>query len=177
MRKPLALLLCLALPAALAWALPRGALPRVDGQVTQGEYGHSASVLYGSATLYWQGDGSGGLYLAVSAQTSGWVGLGLGRGVMDGSRIFMGYVKEGRPFFSEQVGAGHSHVESPATSYDSFAVAQQGGTTTIEFHLPAASLPTGAKSLGYIVAFAGSADLSTYHEDNREGGSLELPAD
>jgi hypothetical protein len=35
-------LLCLALSAASAWSLPK-----VDGQVSAGEYGHSVSVLYG----------------------------------------------------------------------------------------------------------------------------------
>ena len=56
----------------------------------------------------------GGLYLVVSAVTTGWVG---------------------NPVFSEQGGDGHSHRQSPTNSADSFAVGQQDGVTTIEFHV------------------------------------------
>ncbi len=164
-------LLCFVLSAAFAWSLPK-----VDGQVSAGEYGRSVSVLYGSATLYYQSDGEGGLYLAVSARTAGWVGLGLGSGVMNGARIFMGYVKDGTPVFSEQIGEGHGHSEAPDRAADAYAVGQAGGLTTIEFHLRRDKLPLAGSNLNYIVAFAGAPDLATYHEDNREGGVIDLSA-
>lgn len=162
-------LMSLALSATIAWSLPI-----VDGQVTNDEYAKSTEVLDGSATLYYQADGDGGLYLAVVAATEGWVGLGLGSGVMSGAHIYMGYVKDGAPVFSEQVGDGHSHGESAKESYDSSAVGQEGGMTTIEFHLPAGELPVADSKLDFVVAFSGSQDLTTYHEDNREGGSIDL---
>ncbi len=165
----IALALFLALAAPLAWPSPA-----VDGKVSPGEYGHSISALYGSATIYYDRDGSGGFYFAVAAEASGWVGLGLGSAVMDGSRIFMGYVKDGAPAFSEQLGAGHSHAESPKKDYDAWAVGQASGYTTIEFHIPAGVFPANAKSLDYIVAFTGATDFATYHEDNREGGRIDL---
>src|SRR5208337_4349881 len=96
-------------------------LPKVDGSVTPGEYSRSLSLVDGSVTVSWQADASGGLYVAVSAPTTGWVGLGLGSVVMDGAHIFMGYVKDGTPVFSEQVGVGHGHSKSPTRFADSFA--------------------------------------------------------
>jgi len=157
--------------SAAAWSLPK-----VDGKISAGEYGRSISVLDDSATLYYDVDGGGGLYLAVSAATTGWVGLGLGTGVMNGAHIFMGFVKNGVPVFSEQIGEGHSHRESPEKSADSFAVGQEGGRTTIEFHVPAGKLPIVGKTINFVVAFSGSADLTTYHDDNREGGVIDLSA-
>ncbi len=168
MRRAIAIVI-LASTAALAWSLPK-----VDGAVSAGEYGHSVSVIYDTATIYYQSDGAGGLYVAVSAQTTGWVGIGLGSSVMNGARIFMGYVKDGAPVFSEQVGDGHGHAPAADAAADAFAVGQAGGTTTIEFHLKRDKLPLSGTTLNYIVAFAGAADLSTYHEDNREGGAVDL---
>jgi len=157
--------------AAFCWALPR-----VDGKVTKGEYARSISLIYGNATVYYESDSSGGLYVAVSASTNGWVGIGLGSVVMDGAHIFMGYVNSGQPVASEQVGEGHGHHPSQVTWADQSAVAQDGGVTTLEIHIPAGRLPSAARKIGFIVAFSGSADLTTYHEDNHDGGFLELPA-
>jgi hypothetical protein len=164
-----AMLLVSLLMSAVAWSLPT-----VDGTITPNEYGKSISVLDGAATVYYQVDASGGLYLAVSAMTTGWVGLGLGTAVMNGAHIFMGYVESGNPVFSEQIGEGHSHRQSPTNSADSFAVGQKGGMTTIEFHVPFDKLPIVGKSINFIVAFSGSADLTTYHEDNHDGGTIDL---
>jgi hypothetical protein len=157
------------LPAVCGWALPT-----VDGKVSSGEYGRSLSLLYGDATVWYQADPEGGLYLAVSAPTTGWVGIGLGSVVMDGAHIFMGYVKDGVPVFSEQVGSGHSHAPSPAAFADRSAVGQEGGVTTIELHVPGNRLPRSGSRVPFIVAFAGSADLTTFHEDNHDGGMIDL---
>ncbi len=167
MNKSLGLIVVLLLVSLAAWAAPT-----VDGTLAPGEYAHSLSVVGGTATVSWSDDDKGGLYLAVSAPTMGWVGLGLGSSVMDGAWIFMGYVKNGQAVFSEQLGSGHSHrpVEDPRT--DQHAVKQLQGTTTIEFHLASDKLPTMAKQLPFIVAFSGSADLKTFHEDNLDGGTL-----
>jgi len=145
-----ATVLVLLMMSTAAWSLPT-----VDGKISTGEYRRSISVLDGSATLYYDVDGQGGLYLAVSAATTGWVGLGLGTGVMNGAHIFMGFVKNGVPVFSEQIGEGHSHRESPDKSADSFAVGQEGGRTTIEFHVPAGKLPIVGKTINFVVAFSG----------------------
>jgi hypothetical protein len=158
--------------SSLAWSLPT-----VDGSVTPGEYSRSMSLVDGAVTVSWQADTSGGLYVAVSAATTGWVGLGLGSVVMDGAHIFMGYVRNGSPVFSEQLGVGHSHSQSPNRSADSFAVSLHDGTTTLELHVPADRVPLDGKKVDFIVAFSGSADLTTFHEDNHDGGFMDLSSD
>jgi hypothetical protein len=170
-RAAIVLAACLLVPG-FTWSLPT-----VDGRVTPGEYSRSMSLLDGAVTVSWQMDSSGGLYVAVSAATTGWVGLGLGSVVMDGAHIFMGFVKDGTPVFSEQLGAGHSHLPSPARSADSFAVGVRDGITSLEFHVPADKVPLDGKKVDFIVAYSGSADLTTFHEDNHDGGFMDLSSD
>ena len=159
--------LCLA--AICVWATPK-----VDGKVAPREYAHTLSVIYDTATVSWAADSSGGLYLAVSAPTTGWVGIGLGAVVMDGAHIFMGYVKDGQSVTSEQVGLGHTHTASPVAWADASAVSQQAGQTTLELHVPGSRLPVQDGKVSFIVAFAGKADTATFHEDNHDGGYIDL---
>ena len=151
------------------------ALPVVDGAVGAAEYPYAITVLDGTATINYAPDPQGGLYFAVSASTTGWVGLGLGSRVMDGAYIFMGYVIDGAAVFSEQTGSGHRHAESTKHRADKSAVGLKEGVTTIEFHIPADSLPIMGKSFNFIVAYADAANLSTFHEDNETGGTITLP--
>ena len=144
--------------------------PQVDGVVTEGEYAHRLDLLDGELVVFYQKDASGGLAIAVRAPTTGWVGVGLGSPVMAGARIFMGYVKEGRPVFSEQLGKGHSHSPTMGVA-DASAVSQKNGMTTVEFHLPAAQVPPGAE-IPVIAASSSSADLTSFHEDNHDSGTL-----
>jgi len=152
-----------------------GALPTVDGKVEPGEYAHQVSVINDTATVSWSSDGGGGLFLAVAAPTTGWVGLGLGSQVMDGAWIFMGFVKDGTAVFSEQRGNGHTHRPVEANRADHWAVAQAGGWTVVEFHLPAGQLPVSGPRIPFITAYSGAPDLVTFHEDNLDGGVIELP--
>jgi hypothetical protein len=169
MKFPVTMLAALLLSAGISFSPPK-----VDGSVAKGEYAHAIPVVDGAATVYYQVDSGGGLSIAVSAATTGWVGIGLGTEVMDGAHIFMGYVSNGAPVFSEQVGQGHSHREASARSADASAVALAGGTTTIEFHVPAGKVPAADGKVTFIVAFSGAADLSTYHEDTRDGGTIDM---
>ena len=155
-------------------AIFASATPRVDGTVTPGEYAHTLSVIYDTATVSWSADSSAGLYVAVSAPTQGWVGIGLGAVVMDGAHIFMGYVKDGQSVISEQVGLGHTHDASPVTWAEASAVSQQAGMTTLEVHVPGSRVPVQDGKVSFIVAFAGKADTATFHEDNHDGGYIDL---
>jgi hypothetical protein len=152
------------------------ALPTVDGRIADGEYSRSVPLMDGDVTVFYQADARGGLYLAVRAPTTGWVGIGLGSAVMDGAHIYMGYVKDGTPVFSEQVCEGHSHRPAQDASADSFALVQEGGKTTIEIHVPAEKVPFVGKKVSFIVAFSGSADLTTFHDDNHDGSTIDLSA-
>jgi hypothetical protein len=152
-------------------------LPVVDGKVSEREYSHSLSLIYGDATLSYAVDGSGGLYLALSARTMGWVGVGLGSAVMDGAHIFMGFLKEGKPVVSEQEGKGHGHAPSAATWADARAVGEESGVTTLELHVPGDRVRWQGGRISFIVAFAGTPDLATFHEDNHDGGFIDLRPD
>ena len=151
-----------------------GALPVVDGSVSLGEYAHSLSVIGDTATVFWSAD-SGGLFLAVSAPTEGWVGLGLGSPVMDGAWIFLGYLKDGKPVFSEQRGLGHTHRPVAEQRADLWALARQGDRTVMEFHLPTGRLPVSGPTFPFITAYSGAPDLVTFHEDNLDGGTITVP--
>jgi len=150
------------------------AAPVVDGKVSAGEYAQSVSLIYGDATLYYTVDDSGGLSVAVTGKTAGWVGVGLGSTVMDGAHIFMGFLKDGKQVVSEQLGQGHSHQPSPILWADAAAVGQDSGVTTLELHVPADKIRGLGTKIGFIVAFAGAPDLSTFHDDNHDGGYIDL---
>lgn len=162
--------LLLACLAAAVWSEPT-----VDGRVSPGEYAHSVPALDGDAAIRYASDGRGGLYVAVSAAADGWLGIGLGSQVMAGASILMGYVKDGRGVFSEQLGAGHGHGENPSPLADSSAVSRDGGVLTIEFHVPAGRLPAAGGRVEFIVAYSTGADLTSYHESNHDSGSFQLP--
>jgi hypothetical protein len=168
--KPVVFLILILTSAAVVWSRPV-----IDGSVKPGEYAESLKVLDGAVTISYQADEQGGLYLAVSAPTHGWVGLGLGSAVMNGATIFMGYVKDGQAVFSEQKGAGHTHKPSTTKIADQSTVGQSGDFTTIEFHIAADKLPFSGKQFNYIVAYANAADLTTFHEDDETGGVITLP--
>lgn len=166
--------------AAVVWAaaaLLAAADPVVDGSVASGEYAHSRTLMGGKLVLSWQAAADGGLYLAVSARTNGWVAVGLGSQKMDGSVIYIGSVKDdGTPAFSEDAGKGHGHSPAAARSADQSAVGAAGGWTTVEVHVPAGSLPFSGASAPFIVAYAGSKDLATWHGlFNHANGTLSLP--
>jgi hypothetical protein len=156
-------------------AVSVGATPVVDGKIEKGEYASSKSVLDGASTLYYSADGSGGLFVALETKTLGWAGIGLGSKRMDGARIYMGFVKDNTPVFSEQLGSGHRHGPVKDKSADKSIVAQNGSMNVLEFHLPADKLPFKGKSVNYIAAFAAAADLTSFHEDNFDSGTFTLP--
>ena len=164
------MLFCLTLAAVPLWSQPL-----VDGIVQKSEYQHAIKALDGTATISYSVDAKGGLNIAVAAKTSGWVGLGLGSQVMDGAYIFMGYVRNGKTVFSEQKGSGHQHTASTVHRADTSSVRQTGGITTIEFHVQADKLPFKGKKFDYIVASAGAPNLTAFHEDSIDGGSISLP--
>ena len=149
--------------------------PVVDGKVSAGEYSNSKSVLSGAGTLSWAGDGSGGLYIALSVKAEGWAGVGLGAKRMNGAYIYMGFLgSDGKAVFSEQAGRGHTHRDSGKKTADKFSVTQSGGLTVLEFHVPTANLPFTGNTVNFITAYSNSADLVTQHDDY-DTGSFAKP--
>jgi len=139
-------------------------IPSVDGTVTANEYSYSHDfdqqmTLYASRTATT-------LYLAVVANTRGWVGVGVGP-KMDGADIFMGFVKDGKVSFKPQLGKGHGHKDAPADVSDTVqksAMKQSGGKTTLEIALKAdAYIKKGQSTLDLIFAMGDQASYTPYH--------------
>ena len=171
MKKYLLVLVCLCFGAAFLVAEPV-----VDGKVLVGEYAHTLSVLAGQGSLSWSQDAPGGLWVAMTATNKGWAAVGLGAKRMSGATMYLGFVgSDGKAVFSEQTGKGHRHVDAAAASADKSAVVQAGGTTVVEFHLASGKLPFAGKSIPFIAAFGPSADLTSFHEDNADSGTMVLP--
>lgn len=168
--------LVLVIAALAVTALAFGADPVVDGKVSAGEYAHSQTLMGGNLVLSWQVDSDGGLFIAASAKTKGWVAVGLGSSKMEGSTIYIGSVgTDGTPAFSEDAGKGHGHAPAPSKTADQSAVGQDGEWTTLEIHIPAGSLPFTGTTVPFIVSFSGSKDLTTWHGLFRHArGNLDL---
>jgi hypothetical protein len=130
---------------------------------------HTLSVLGGKGTLVYGKDAQGGLSISLTVETTGWIGVGLGSSKMDGATIFMGYVKDGKPVFSQQKGSGHTHSAMDMPLWDQESVTLDSGKTTLGFHLPAAQIPYQGNQLPFIVAWSGATNLTQHHDAHDTG--------
>ena len=149
-----------------------GAVPTLDAHVAMGEYG----TLYDFPRLdLWLSRSDTHLHAAVIAQTGGWVAVGVGSHLMDGSRIMFGYVDAGTPVFVEQIGIDHEHIDTDAPLQAEAALAEGVGArgrpgTTLEVRIPwgaVAPLIEDALRLPLIVAYGTEDSLSQIHRFNR----------
>lgn len=146
-------------------------IPVINGSLGPNEYQFNTTVsgMTLGATL-----GSDGMvYLAIQANTAGWVALGVGGPKMDGSRLFLASDSGGKKTFSEQRGAGHFHgnVKDPVTS--KWAVVTAGGKTTLELSLPSSAAVVDG-NLGLLFSYSTSASFASYH---RARGFLSIPVE
>jgi len=140
--------------------------PSVDGVVKDGEYTFTHDfddklTLYASRT-------EDTLYFAVAGHTEGWVSVGLGTKKMDGSVILMGFVDpDGKVSFKTEIGKGRRHVDAPpdiSADVISYAMKQEGGTTTLEVAVKAAPfIKQGQSSLDVIFAIGKDRSFTKYH--------------
>ncbi|MFW6181608.1 MAG: DOMON domain-containing protein, partial [Spirochaetota bacterium] len=125
----------------LAAAAPAGGAPTLDGNITEGEYDHVRVLGDGAFTLAWSARGEG-ITFGMSAQTEGWVAVGIDPVVvLDNADIVYGWVDdrsgEARVIDAHSLGA-HGPTP-PDTSRGGtgdiidFAGIQRNGVTTIEF--------------------------------------------
>jgi hypothetical protein len=150
------------------------AAPIVDGTIADGEYANTKTVLDGNGLLAWSNDAAG-LTVALKVKTEGWIGVGFGSDRMAGAFIFMGFVaSDGKAVFSEQKGQGHRHNPVDQTVADKSAVTWAKGNTVIEFHIPAAKIPFKLGTVPFITAYSDSADLTTFHGENLDTGSVTI---
>jgi len=152
------------LSAAAVMAIPLAAQSNattIDGRIAKGEYGDLTSlngIEFGAAL-----SADGILTLAIRAPTSGWVAIGLGTGIMDGSWILMAYDSDGKQSFSEQKGISHFHQPIKDTKLVAQAVRTLDGTTTLEFQVRLADFEKNGR-LPVILAYGRHADFRSYHE-------------
>jgi hypothetical protein len=136
--------------------------PVADGVIGANEY--SSMTTIGPVTVYASLDRDGVLYLAASSTMKGWVALGLGSEKMDGSTIFMGFVKDGKSQFSIQTGKGHGHFDAKGATTLSQGVSLSDGGTILEFSVPLDSfLKSGSDTVGLIVGASDATDFATRH--------------
>jgi len=117
--------------------LVKGPKPRMDGQVTSGEYAGSYTEPRTGIKVSWQSDGQT-LYAALESPSKGWVALGLGARGMNSSTMVIGFTDpQGQWQVEEHLGRSlyrHKKADQPRLLE---AVAQAvAGRTVLEFALP-----------------------------------------
>jgi hypothetical protein len=143
-------------------------IPTLDGAVSSGEYQFTGS--YGNMKLSATLGSDDTLYLAVEAPTSGWVGIGVGGRIMNGSRLFLGAVQSGKAAFIEKAGVGHFYTDAKELVVKKWAVKTVGADTVLELSIPSSSaIWKGQISL--ICAYSNSPSFDAMH---RAKASLSL---
>ena len=137
------------------------ATAQIDGTIAAGEYSLTVDLAKAKLALLWTEDT---LTIGVTAETKGWVAVGLGSRRMDRAIIFIGYETGDQGQLKIQKGAGHSHGDVDSKAMTSYAVAEKGKETTMEVALNASSfIAPGQTGLDLIVAFGGSDSFSGFH--------------
>lgn len=128
------LIALMALTAAVAWSQTSGKVV-LDGTISAGEY-KTVEVKNEFTIAARLSDDEATLFAAIQGPTAGWIALGVGTLKMNGSFMILGYVAEGKPYVSFELGKGYSHAPTPAPGAEAF-VSETAGVTTLEVSLPA----------------------------------------
>jgi hypothetical protein len=143
-------------------------IPVPDGAFGANEYQFKTDVSGMSIGATLGTDGM--VYLSIKAQTGGWVALGVGGRVMNGSRLFLAFDAGGKQVFSEQKGIGHSHVDAADSAVTKWSVKQSDGVTTLELVLPA-KVAVGGGKLELLFAYSDTTAFTVHHKAR---GSMSL---
>jgi hypothetical protein len=143
-------------------------IPVPDGAVSANEYQYNTELSGMSIGASLGTDGM--VYLSIQAKTSGWVALGVGGRVMNGSRLFLAYDGGQKQVFSEQDGSGHSHGDVKDPVAVKWAVKLAGGVTTLELVLPA-SVAISNGNLNLLFAYSDTTSFAVHHKAR---GSIAL---
>ena len=171
----LALLAALAIPAVAQdrtlTLSTTTAKPTVDGVVAKEEYPATLTVGTAAVSLARSADA---LSIAISAQTKGWVAIGLGSDRMNGATIFIGYVANGKLELKIQQGRGHGHGDLESDALVASAGTEENGVTTIELKLkPGAFIAKDQKELPFVMAWGGADSFVSIHA-GRFTGTVKL---
>lgn len=132
----------------------------VDGSIGADEYAWSQTKADATVWARLSAD-KATLFVAVRAPTAGWVSVGLGSPVMDGSFMLFGYVSGGVQTVTEETGKGRTHAINPK-AIATVRVTEAGGFTTLEASVPAAGFIKGGK-LDLIAAWGKRDDRVSLH--------------
>jgi hypothetical protein len=146
---------------------------QADGVIGADEYARTTQAA--RVTFHWTNDDQF-LYAAVSAETEGWVSVGLDpENRMQGANFIFGYVQGGETSIADMYGTEPTAMHPPdeelggTNDIVAFGGREEGGTTTIEFQIPLDSGDANDKPLSpgstYSVILArGTADeFLVYH--------------
>ncbi len=111
-----------------------------DGTIGPDEYAHTTQAA--RVTLHWTNDDQF-LYVAVSAETGGWVSVGLDpENRMQGANFILGFVQGNETSIADMYGTEPTAVHPPdeelggTNDIVAYGGREEGGTTTIEFQIP-----------------------------------------
>jgi hypothetical protein len=136
--------------------------PKADGALGAKEYAVYADLPKMKIALSLDGEA---LYIGISAETGGWVAVGLGAQRMEGAIIFIGYATGSRGLLKVQKGAGHGHGDVALSPPIGYAVKEANGRTTLEIAVKAeAFMAKGQKNLDMILAFDAADSFSSFHQ-------------
>ena len=129
------------------------------------------TVDFSKADLEWSlADGE--LTVSITANTKGWVAVGLGSSRMDGAAMFIGFEKNGETYFEEHLGKGHSHKIVSAPRPVEYSVSESDGITSMEFTVAASDFITaGTDNLPIIIAFGARDSFTSFHR-YRDSGQI-----
>jgi len=130
------ILALLAVTATVSWAQTAGKVT-LDGMINEGEY-KTVEVKNEFTIAARLSDDKSTLQVAIKGPTTGWMAIGMGTLKMNGSFMILGYVADGKPSVSYELGKGYSHAPTPAPGASAF-VSETDGVTTLEVSLPALS--------------------------------------
>jgi hypothetical protein len=158
----LSLLFAGAAVAASAQRLPAASpAARLDGVVAENEY--ALVVPLDKLTLY-ASRTSNTLFVALEAQTAGWVAFGAGSARMDKAMIYIGYLKGDQAVLAVQRGSRHTHKEASDAPKAEYRLGERNGRTTLELAFRSADLiASGQAELACIVAYGRADNLSSFH--------------
>jgi hypothetical protein len=147
-------------------------MTKVDGVIQKGEYSYNFSFSDYELFLNWNGDK---VYIGVTAETEGWIGVGINSSKMNESHIHIGFVDRGRVVFKEQSGVGKAHKDTNVTYVKAFEMKEDSGNTTMELEYDQNDIiKPGQKNLEMIMAYGKKDTLTQYHGNTKRGIKIDI---
>lgn len=147
-------------------------MTKVDGVIQPSEYSYNYKFSDYMLYLNWNGDK---VYIGVTVETEGWIGVGINSSQMNDSHIHIGFVDRGRVVFKEQSGKGKSHKDTNVNYVKDFEMKEESGNTTMELEYNQNDIiKSGQKKLELIMAYGKKDALTQYHGNTRKGITIDI---